>query len=73
VVFWNDPDREFDEMMPSVALDGVTVLRVSISLDLWQRRSAWNGKSRRQSSWPTPRRRNPSTSKTGSSMSALQP
>lgn len=28
IVFWNDPEGEFDEMLPSIALEGVTVLRL---------------------------------------------
>lgn len=28
IVFWNDPDQEFREMLPAVCLNGVTVLRV---------------------------------------------
>ena len=28
IVFWNDPDGEFTEILPSIALEGVTVLRL---------------------------------------------
>jgi uncharacterized protein (TIGR02687 family) len=28
IVFWNDPDREFEGTLPSLVLDGVTVLRL---------------------------------------------
>src|SRR5688500_5137158 len=28
IVFWNDPDREFQSMLPFLMLDGVTMLRL---------------------------------------------
>src|SRR5262249_34826588 len=28
IVFWNDPDREFEDTLPFVMLDGVTTLRL---------------------------------------------
>ena len=27
IIFWNDPDREFQSILPFVMLDGVTTLR----------------------------------------------
>lgn len=28
IVFWNDPDREFEALLPSICLEGVTILRL---------------------------------------------
>lgn len=28
IVFWNDPDREFEEALPTISVDGVSILRL---------------------------------------------
>lgn len=29
VVFWNDPDNEFESALPSLTVDGVTILKLA--------------------------------------------
>ena len=69
IVFWNDPDQEFQSTLPFVMLDGVTTLRLD-QVGALEAKIRLEREEPTASSCCTRRPRNPTTRTTGCSTSA---